>query len=97
MVTCVRLACSATMTFAAEPMSVKFPATVLTHARINHAFVTLTPAVAAEEAASLGPRSNTVQRRASRLESVQILDLSPYKPCSNKEIRLLLYILITQD
>ena len=48
------------MKFAAEPTSVQFPATVLTHARMNQAFLTLTP-IPAAEAASFGPRSKTAQ------------------------------------
>lgn len=58
-ITFARRACSLTIRFAADPTSVKFPATVLTQANISHAFVTLTPAVAAADAATLGPSNNT--------------------------------------
>jgi len=44
---------------AADPTNVKFPATVLTHARISHALSGLAPVFAAD-AASLGPSNITV-------------------------------------
>jgi hypothetical protein len=47
------------MILAAEPTNVKFPATVLTHAKINHALSGLAPEVATADAATLGPNSKT--------------------------------------
>lgn len=58
----VGLACSQTIRFAAEPTNVKFPATVLTHAKINQAFSELAPGVAAAEAATLGPNNKTANQ-----------------------------------
>ena len=59
------MACSLTIRLAAEPSSVKFPATVLTQARTSQARVTLTPGVAAAEAARRGPRSSTGRRKTT--------------------------------
>jgi hypothetical protein len=55
----VRRASSDTMMLAADPISVKLPATVLTHPNTIHAFTELTPIVAAADAASLGPSKST--------------------------------------
>eukprot|EP00850_Spirogloea_muscicola_P021624 SM000256S08678 [mRNA] locus=s256:173774:178390:+ [translate_table: standard] len=56
------LACSLTIRLAAEPIMHRFPATVLIQASRSHALVTLTPGVAAADAASRGPSKRTVQQ-----------------------------------
>lgn len=54
-----RRACSHTIRFAAEPNNDKFPATVLTHANISHAFFSSLSDIAPAEAATRAPRRST--------------------------------------
>jgi len=68
------------MMLAAEPTSVKLPATVLTHAKINHALSGLAPLVATADAATFGPSNKTepqktpkkIKRRAQKTKKKTI-------------------------
>ena len=54
-----RRACSETMKLAADPNSERFPAMVLTQAKISHAFSSSPLEIAAAEAATLAPSNRT--------------------------------------
>ncbi|KAL9344089.1 hypothetical protein Peur_064520 [Populus x canadensis] len=47
--------------FAAEPNSERFPATVLTHARMSQAFFSLLGDIAAAQAATFAPSKRTCE------------------------------------
>jgi len=58
---------------AAEPTNVKFPATVLTHAKINHALSGLAPVVAIADAATRGPSNKTKTKKNTQKSNKQIM------------------------
>jgi hypothetical protein len=52
--------------FAAEPNSERFPATVLTHARMSQAFFSLLGDIAMAEAATFAPSKRTYKPKISK-------------------------------
>ena len=60
-------ACSHTTKFAADPNSEKFPAMVLTQAKINHALFSSSLEIAAAEAATLAPSNRTRKHKENVL------------------------------
>ena len=56
-----RRACSHTIKLAADPNNERFPATVLTQAKISHAFFSSTAETAAADAATRAPSKRTTQ------------------------------------
>ena len=56
-----RRACSQTIKLAADPNNERFPATVLTQAKISHAFFSSTAETAAADAATRAPSKRTTQ------------------------------------
>ena len=56
-----RRACSHTIKLAADPNNERFPATVLTQAKISHAFFSSTAETAAADAATRAPSKRTPQ------------------------------------
>jgi hypothetical protein len=62
-----RRACSQTIKFAAEPNNDRFPATVLTQAKMSHALFSSSFEIAAAEAATLAPSNRTRKNINTRL------------------------------
>lgn len=58
-----RRACSHTIKLAAEPNKERLPATVLTHAKISHAFFSFVADIVAADAATLPPSKRTRTKR----------------------------------
>ena len=56
-----RRACSHTIMLAADPNNERFPATVLTQAKISHAFFSSAAEIAAANAATRAPSKRTTQ------------------------------------
>ena len=91
---CALRACSQTIRFAAEPRSVRLPATVLTQASMSQAFFSEAGEIAPADAATLVPSSSTEENlfRDDMFRTVDIL----YKKKSeeNKHFAIIQYCYI---
>lgn len=67
-----RRACSHTIKFAADPRSERFPATVLTQARISHDFFSPADEIAAADAATRPPSNRT--EKVSKISTHSTID-----------------------
>jgi hypothetical protein len=66
-----RRACSQTIKFAAEPNNDRFPATVLTQAKMSHALFSSSFEIAAAEAATLAPSNRTRKKYKHKIGQIK--------------------------
>lgn len=76
-----RRACSQTIRLAADPSSERFPATVLTHANISHAFFSFSGDIVAAAAATLAPSNSTEKKKK---KSPTILEVAKWAGLTNR-------------
>lgn len=74
-----RLACSQTIKLAADPNSERFPATVLTQAKISHAFLSSAEDIAAADAATLAPSNRTVKTGLRKVITIDVIKQPNFK------------------